>query len=195
MSVVRCPTTIPTIGFLMMLKLGFSRCDDNQAVFFRRVGRKIIRIALFSFRLHHRSNRDQVDRSFQSRDHQHVEITDLDELHWLLGIEIRRDREKCTIHLSQHSCRLPSVVCLLTNTEVRFVAYFMSTLRTQCVLGSYLSLGELISSFGYSQTLSYLSLVRPRSPALQYSLPSRDLTRIQRSGRGRCLVSVHDGNL
>jgi Reverse transcriptase (RNA-dependent DNA polymerase) len=33
----------------------------------------------------------------------HVEITDLGELHWLLGIEIRCDQEKRTIHLSQCS--------------------------------------------------------------------------------------------
>src|ERR1700733_3524579 len=30
----------------IMLKLGFSRCDVNQAVFFRRVGRKIIIILI-----------------------------------------------------------------------------------------------------------------------------------------------------
>ena len=32
-----------------------------------------------------------------------VEVTDLGELHWLLGIEIKRDRMYCTIHLSQRS--------------------------------------------------------------------------------------------
>jgi hypothetical protein len=34
---------------------------------------------------------------------QHVEITDLGELHWLLGIKVKRDRERHTIHLSQRS--------------------------------------------------------------------------------------------
>ena len=33
----------------------------------------------------------------------HVKITDLGELHWLLGIEIQRNRERHTIHLSQCS--------------------------------------------------------------------------------------------
>ena len=33
----------------------------------------------------------------------HVEVTDLGELHWMLGIEVRRDREACTIHLSQRA--------------------------------------------------------------------------------------------
>ena len=32
-----------------------------------------------------------------------VEITDLGELHWLLGIEIRRDRSRLTLALSQRS--------------------------------------------------------------------------------------------
>jgi Reverse transcriptase (RNA-dependent DNA polymerase) len=32
----------------------------------------------------------------------HVEVTDLGALHWMLGIEVRRDREAGTVHLSQH---------------------------------------------------------------------------------------------
>ena len=32
-----------------------------------------------------------------------VEITDMGELHWLLGIKVKRDQEACTISLSQHS--------------------------------------------------------------------------------------------
>ena len=35
---------------------------------------------------------------------EHMEITDLDELHWLLGIEIKCDCEHRTIHLFQCSC-------------------------------------------------------------------------------------------
>jgi Reverse transcriptase (RNA-dependent DNA polymerase) len=33
--------------------------------------------------------------------HQHVKVTDLGELHWMLGIEIKCDHEASTIHLSQ----------------------------------------------------------------------------------------------
>src|ERR1700678_3098656 len=32
-----------------------------------------------------------------------ISITDLGELHWILGIEVKRVRERCTIHLSQRS--------------------------------------------------------------------------------------------
>jgi hypothetical protein len=41
--------------------------------------------------------------AFKQQIAQHVEITDLGELHWLLGIEIKLDRDRRTIHLSQHS--------------------------------------------------------------------------------------------
>jgi hypothetical protein len=40
---------------------------------------------------------------FKRKISEHVEITDLGELHWLLGIEIRRDRDRHCIHLSQRS--------------------------------------------------------------------------------------------
>jgi Reverse transcriptase (RNA-dependent DNA polymerase) len=34
--------------------------------------------------------------------HQHIKVTDLGKLHWMLGIEIKHDWEACTIHLLQH---------------------------------------------------------------------------------------------
>ena len=40
---------------------------------------------------------------FKAQISEHVDITDLGELHWLLGIEIKRDQEHHTIHLLQHS--------------------------------------------------------------------------------------------
>ena len=40
---------------------------------------------------------------FKSDMKKHVEVTDLGELHWLLGIEIVRNRDACTISMSQRS--------------------------------------------------------------------------------------------
>ena len=40
---------------------------------------------------------------FKTKISKHVEITDLGEIHWILGIEIRRNREQHTIHFSQCS--------------------------------------------------------------------------------------------
>jgi hypothetical protein len=54
--------------------------------------------------------------------------------------------------------RLPSVVCLLANTEVRY----LPTMLILLVLTKYCSvfiLGELIKSFAYSQTLLYFNTV------------------------------------
>jgi hypothetical protein len=42
-------------------------------------------------------------KQFKTGISKHVEITNLGELHWLLGIEIKRDRERRTVHLSQWS--------------------------------------------------------------------------------------------
>ena len=42
--------------------------------------------------------------NFKQKVSKHVEITDLGELHWLLGVKIKRDHEQCTIHLTQRSC-------------------------------------------------------------------------------------------
>jgi hypothetical protein len=53
--------------------------------------------------------------------------------------------------------RLPSAVCLLANTEVRY----LPTMLILLVLTEYCSmfiLGELIQSFAYSQTLSVFIL-------------------------------------
>jgi hypothetical protein len=68
-----------------------------------------------------------------------VEITDIGELHWLLGIEIKHDHEKCTIHLSQRSYidailrrynlqdlkpvsipMVPCTMCIRIDFEIRF---------------------------------------------------------------------------
>jgi hypothetical protein len=40
---------------------------------------------------------------FKSGMLKHMEIMDLGKLHWLLGIEVKHDRERHTIHLSQRS--------------------------------------------------------------------------------------------
>jgi len=41
--------------------------------------------------------------NFKGGLHKHVKVTDLGELHWMLGLEIRRDRKAGTIHLSQRA--------------------------------------------------------------------------------------------
>ena len=45
----------------------------------------------------------QLIGHFKAKISEQVEITDLGELHWLLGIEVRCNRERGTIHFSQQS--------------------------------------------------------------------------------------------
>ena len=45
---------------------------------------------------------DQISE-FKTRLSKYVEISDLGHIHWLLGIEVKRDRELGTISLSQHA--------------------------------------------------------------------------------------------
>ena len=56
----------------------------------------------------------------------HVEITDLGELHWLLGIEIRRDHEKCAIYLSQRSY-IDSILCHYNLQDLKPISTPMET--------------------------------------------------------------------
>ena len=47
---------------------------------------------------------------------EHVEITDLGELHWLLEIEVKREKESCTISLLQNLISNQSSITLVLRT-------------------------------------------------------------------------------
>ena len=84
----------------MVNSLGFIQCEVDQAMFFKLEpnGDLMIMvihvddctIAGLTFTL-------VADMKRHMREH--VEITDLGELHWLLGIEVKREKESCTISL------------------------------------------------------------------------------------------------
>jgi hypothetical protein len=88
---------------IMLTKLRFSRCDVDQAVFFRRTSNAAAIILVHVDDCTIAASSQALVVNFKEEISKHVEITDLGELHWLLGIEIKRDREKRTIHLSQRS--------------------------------------------------------------------------------------------
>ncbi|PPQ91584.1 hypothetical protein CVT25_012512 [Psilocybe cyanescens] len=87
----------------IMGKLGFTRCDVDQAVFYRRNGRKLVIVLV------HVDDCTIVAVALPLIEHlkkeiaKHIDITDLGEIHWILGIEIRRIREARKIFLSQCS--------------------------------------------------------------------------------------------
>ena len=88
---------------IMMTHLGFQRSDVDQAVFFRREKESLSIVLVHVDDCTITATSMNLINDFKLRISQHVEITDLGELHWLLGIEVKRDRERRTIHLSQRS--------------------------------------------------------------------------------------------
>src|ERR1700678_2861931 len=88
-----------------MTKLGFERCGGDQAVFFRRCEKTNVLIVV----LVHVDDCSIVGKTkaliarFKVEIAKFVEITDMGELHWILGIEVRRIREERKILLSQKS--------------------------------------------------------------------------------------------
>ena len=83
--------------------LGFQRCNVDQAVFYRRDDESIAIMAVHvddcTIAAYPRELVDEVKKKLGTR----VEVTDLGELHWLLGIEVSRDRDVRTLRLSQHA--------------------------------------------------------------------------------------------
>jgi hypothetical protein len=83
--------------------LGLTRCSVDQAVFYRRKGNSIIIIAVHVDDCTIAANNRKMIEDIKSKLGSRVEVTDLGELHWLLGIEVTRDREAHTVLLSQRA--------------------------------------------------------------------------------------------
>lgn len=80
---------------------GFTRSEVDHAVFHRRVGTTdVVIIAAhvddLTIVASTKASMTETKRQLRSK----LEMTDLGEIHWLLGIEIRRDRERRTISLA-----------------------------------------------------------------------------------------------
>jgi len=81
--------------------IGLTRCSVDQAVFYHRDGDSILVMAVHvddcTIAAWPPKLVEELKQKLQTR----VEVTDLGELRWLLGIEIARDRDARTIRLSQ----------------------------------------------------------------------------------------------
>ena len=88
---------------IMVGELGFKRSDVDQAVFYRRERGLLIIVLVHVDDCTIVANNLPVIRKFKIEIAKHVEITDLGELHWILGIEVRRIRERRLLLLSQRS--------------------------------------------------------------------------------------------
>ena len=87
----------------IMSKLGFERCESDQAVFYRRSKAVDMLIVV----LVHADDCTIAGKSqvlvewFKVEIAKYVEITDMGALHWILGIKVHCIREDCKLLLSQ----------------------------------------------------------------------------------------------
>ena len=86
---------------LLMEKMGFKRCDIDQAVFYRKQGTALIIVLVHVDDCTIAGTSITLILRFKIEIAKYVTITDLGELHWILGIEVKRVHERRTIHLSQ----------------------------------------------------------------------------------------------
>ena len=96
----------------IMTKLGFLLCEGDQAVFYRRCEKTNVLIIV----LVHVDDCRIVGKTkaliarFKVEIAKYVDISDMGELHWILGIEVCRTREEQRILLSQISY-IDSILC------------------------------------------------------------------------------------
>lgn len=88
---------------ILVHSMNFLRCEVDQAVFFHRNDNALMIVVVHVDDCTLGATSLKLIENFKTKIHRYVEITDLGELHWLLGIEIKRNREKCTVHMCQHA--------------------------------------------------------------------------------------------
>jgi hypothetical protein len=85
--------------------LSFSKCSVDQAIF-HKVDKTKNEITVVTVHIDDctitTSNLTLIEE-FKAGLRHHVEVTNLSELHWMLGVEIKQDRQAGTIHLSQRA--------------------------------------------------------------------------------------------
>ena len=88
---------------ILVKNLGFKLCEVDQAIFIKRSKKTLIIIVVHVDDCTIAASALSLVVELKTQIRKHVEITDLGKLHWLLGIEVTRNREEWTITLSQRS--------------------------------------------------------------------------------------------
>jgi hypothetical protein len=89
----------------VFMSLGFKQCAVDQAVYFRAVATKgeltvvVVHVDDCSIV----ATTIRLVEELKAGLRKHFEVTDLGELHWMLGIEVKRDRPGRIVHLSQRA--------------------------------------------------------------------------------------------
>jgi hypothetical protein len=86
-----------------MDNLGFSCCDINHRVFFRVNKKGLIIILVHMDDCTLVSLELKLVNWVKEKINEYVEVTDLREIHWLLGVEVKRSQDESKLILSQHS--------------------------------------------------------------------------------------------
>jgi hypothetical protein len=89
----------------IFISLSFTQCSVDQAVYYK-VSRDEGELTIVVVHVDDCSitaTSDDLVEALKAGLRKHFEVTDLGELHWMLGIEIRRDRASRMIHLSQRA--------------------------------------------------------------------------------------------
>ncbi|KAF8650939.1 hypothetical protein AX14_008525 [Amanita brunnescens Koide BX004] len=95
----------------IMSSIGFSQCDVDMAVFYRHGDEGALAIVLVHVDdCTIAATSTRLISEIKAGVAKQVKITNLGELHWLLGVEIHRDRSHRTLTLSQRSY-ITSIIC------------------------------------------------------------------------------------
>ena len=94
---------------ILVIKLHFKQCTIDQAIFVKHGPTTLIIIVVHVDDCTIAASSLALIVAFKAELTKHVEITDLGELHWLLGIEVTRNREERSLALS-HRSYLDSII-------------------------------------------------------------------------------------
>ncbi|KAH7460370.1 Retrovirus-related Pol polyprotein from transposon TNT 1-94 [Phytophthora ramorum] len=84
-----------------MLKLGFKKCESDHCVYLKRDGQDMIFVALYVDDLVLASSNDELLESTKHALSKRFEMTDLGELEYFLGMEIKNDRDSGKVTVRQ----------------------------------------------------------------------------------------------
>ena len=87
----------------IMKLLGFLQCEVDQAMFYRRKGTDLVIVLVHVDNCTIMATLKLLIDGFKKAIAKQVEISDLGELHWILGIEVRRERKNKRILFSQRA--------------------------------------------------------------------------------------------
>ena len=100
---------------ILVKNLRFKLCEVDQAVFVKQSKKTLVIIVVHIDNCIIATSALSLIDELKMQIRKHVEITDLSELHWLLSIEVTRNREEQTIALSQRSYLESIIHCFRFN--------------------------------------------------------------------------------